>query len=145
MDINTTGTLKRKYGNVSSIRQHYVVMNLMSLAEEKPLPDSIALQLGLHYFSEFKTTADDLIKGQNTPNKEQKQRRALLSLRRAILCFHARYPMLSERCYRQGALFMDQISNGDKSLLQLRNLFSMLIYQTRCNTDASSSNTDLTQ
>nr|CAD2142583.1 unnamed protein product [Meloidogyne enterolobii] len=26
MDINTTGTLKRKYGNVSSIRQHYVVM-----------------------------------------------------------------------------------------------------------------------
>ena len=89
----------------------------MSLAEEKPLPDSISLQLGLHYFSEFKTTADDLIKGQNTPNKglnikkesliiflilEQKQRRALLSLRRAILCFHARYPMLSERCYREG-------------------------------------------
>nr|CAD2179023.1 unnamed protein product [Meloidogyne enterolobii] len=117
----------------------------MSLAEEKTLLDSLALQLGLHYFSEFKTTADDLIKGQNTLNKEQKQRKALLSLRRAILCFHARYPMLSERCYREGALFMDQISNGDKSLLQLRNLFSMLIYQTRCNTDASSSNADLTQ
>jgi len=41
----------------------------MSLVEENPLPDSLALQLGLQYFSEFKTTADDLIKGQNTLNK----------------------------------------------------------------------------
>jgi hypothetical protein len=37
----------------------------MTSIKNEIISDSIALQLGLHYFSEFKTAADDLKKEQN--------------------------------------------------------------------------------
>lgn len=96
---------------------------MISLKNEN-IADSVFLQLGLHYFSEFKTTSKELLREDNIQNclfkgciflilfdkslfsLDQRQRKAFLSLRRAILCFHNRYPMLAEHCYREGKTFI---------------------------------------